>query len=340
MRPATILTAMTASAVLLVALLIPALFGIAVIGGAAAGACVADGVATQPPASDDARSIPSDYLALYRQAGQKYGIPWNVLAAVGKVESDHGRSNLPGVKSGENHAGAGGPMQFLASTWARYGVDGNNDGVKNRYDPADAIHGAANYLKASGAPEQMRKALYAYNHAWWYVDKVMAQAARYAAGEFTTDPAAGTIQCAMVGPDGFIAPPAGKDSSGKWPPEAPGPDGLTPRTRRMRDFIKESFNVRFAVGCLRPGDPLDHGKGKACDFMLSSGGVMPTPTEVQRGYAIANWAAANADMLGIKYVIYRQRIWNRAYDDQGWRPMEDRGSLTQNHFDHVHISMY
>ena len=102
--------------------------------------------------SADARDIPTNYLALYHRAESEYGVPWNVLAGIGKIEADHGRSNEPGVHSGTNFAGAGGPMQFLAGTWASYGVDGNDDGRKDLYDPEDAIPGAAKYLRASGAP--------------------------------------------------------------------------------------------------------------------------------------------------------------------------------------------
>lgn len=130
------------------------------------------------------RDIPPPYLRWYMDAAQTCpGLSWAVLAAIGKVETDHGRSTLPGVRSGENYAGAGGPMQFLASTWAAYGVDGNRDGRKDRHDPADAIHGAAKYLCANGAGKggkQLERAIWHYNHADWYVRKVLAQAARYA----------------------------------------------------------------------------------------------------------------------------------------------------------------
>src|SRR5437879_990679 len=109
--------------------------------GANGGADCTDtsGAAAQPRQSGDANSIPSNYLQLYKKAGQQYGVPWNLLAGIGKVETDHGQSNLPGVHSGTNSAGAGGPMQFIAGTWVTFGVDGNGDGKKDRYDPADAI---------------------------------------------------------------------------------------------------------------------------------------------------------------------------------------------------------
>ncbi|TDC77435.1 bifunctional lytic transglycosylase/C40 family peptidase, partial [Actinomadura sp. 7K507] len=130
------------------------------------------------------RDIPPAYLRWYLDAAQTCpGLPWNVLAAIGKIESDHGRSTMPGVAYGENHAGAGGPMQFLAPTWAAYGADGDHDGHKDRYNPADAIHGAANYLCANNAGKggkHLRRAIWHYNHADSYVRKVLDQAARYA----------------------------------------------------------------------------------------------------------------------------------------------------------------
>ncbi|WP_242909657.1 C40 family peptidase [Actinomadura terrae] len=148
------------------------------IGAATGSAPTSNGCEPQangPPVA----GIPADYLALYRQAASNYGIPWEILAAIGSIESDHGRSKAPGVQSGENHVGAGGPMQFLASTWASFGVDGNHDGKKNRYDPADAIPATANYLRHNGAPPKMRTALFAYNHSNAYVDDVLSRARNY-----------------------------------------------------------------------------------------------------------------------------------------------------------------
>ena len=103
-------------------------------------------------------------LRWLKQAGRRFGVAWEVLAAVMYVESKFGR-----VKA-VSTAGAQGPMQFLPSTWARYGLGGD---VR---DPHDAILGAANYLRASGAPGDYRGALYAYNHAAAYVDGVLLYA--------------------------------------------------------------------------------------------------------------------------------------------------------------------
>jgi Transglycosylase SLT domain len=125
--------------------------------------------------------IPPEYLRLYLQAAARYGLDWAILAGIGRVECDHGRDPDPSCtqEGAVNSAGAGGPMQFLAATWAQYGVDAEGDGPPDRWNPADAIYGAANYLRASGAPTHYREAIYTYNHAWWYVAEVERWAAVY-----------------------------------------------------------------------------------------------------------------------------------------------------------------
>lgn len=167
------------------------------------------GAASQPQQSADANDIPSNYLQLYKKAGERFGLPWNLLAGIGKIETDHGQSNAKGVHSGENFAGAGGPMQFLAGTWKSFGVDGNGDGNKDRYDPADAIPGAANYLKHSGAPDRTRTAVFAYNHSVQYVDNVLSWAKRYAAGNFNVVQANGAtcvdLNGAPAAPNAVVA---------------------------------------------------------------------------------------------------------------------------------------
>jgi cell wall-associated NlpC family hydrolase len=134
--------------------------------------------------------IPAAYLLLYQQAGLAFDIPWQVLAGIGKVECDHGRDPDPACwqEGKTNAAGAGGPMQFLAGTWAQYGLDGDNDGNVDRWDAADAIVSAANFLKSNGAPDDIPAAVFAYNHSQTYVQQVLAWAGLYASdyGSSTT----------------------------------------------------------------------------------------------------------------------------------------------------------
>lgn len=120
-----------------------------------------------------------EYFRLYRAAATTCpGLSWTVLAAIGQVETGHGRNtNL-------SSAGAQGPMQFMPGTFAAYGVDGNRDGRVDVFNAADAIFSAANYLCANGAgkgPAGLRNAVFRYNNANWYVNMVLALAGRYAA---------------------------------------------------------------------------------------------------------------------------------------------------------------
>jgi hypothetical protein len=144
--------------------------------------------AGQPrPSRTAVTDIPAGYLRLYRAAGSRYRVPWSVLAAIGKVESDHGRLRLPGVRSGLNRyrdargrlrSCCAGPMQFNLtdgppSTWQRHGRG-------NVYDPADAIAAAARKLVADGARGDLDRALYAYNQSRAYVSRVKRLARAYA----------------------------------------------------------------------------------------------------------------------------------------------------------------
>ena len=103
-------------------------------------------------------------LRHYQEAQRRFRVPWHVLASINFVETAFGKVRSPST------AGAQGPMQFLPSTWRAYGLGGDI------HDPRDAILGAANYLRASGAPGDLRRALYAYNHSELYVDAVLAYA--------------------------------------------------------------------------------------------------------------------------------------------------------------------
>ncbi len=118
----------------------------------------------------DSFRIPPFLIPIYQAAGIEYQVPWQVLAAINEIETDYGR-NLS-VSS----AGAVGWMQFLPSTWKEWGVDANGDGVADPYNPVDAIFTAARYLHAAGASSNLANAIYAYNHAGWYVESVMLRA--------------------------------------------------------------------------------------------------------------------------------------------------------------------
>lgn len=131
------------------------------------------------PSTRAVADIPPDMLILYQQAGEQYNIDWAILAGIYSVETNHGRSTLPGVHSGVNDYGCcAGPGQFNIkngppSTWDTYGQGGNV------YDPKDAVPATARLLVASGAPQDYHRAILAYNNAEWYVTEVMDKAALY-----------------------------------------------------------------------------------------------------------------------------------------------------------------
>ena len=114
--------------------------------------------------------IPPFLLPIYQAAGIQYGIRWEVLAAINEIETDYGRNlNI-------SSAGALGWMQFMPATWDMYGVDANGDGRADPFNPVDAIFAAARYLRAAGADKDLYRAIFAYNHADWYVESVLMRA--------------------------------------------------------------------------------------------------------------------------------------------------------------------
>jgi cell wall-associated NlpC family hydrolase len=180
--------------------------------------------AAQPATSTAGRnSIPANFLRLYQQTGHKYGVPWVMLAGIGKVESNHGRTTLPGVRSGANAFGAAGPMQIgisgaAGNTWggppvhpaglpvAGVATDANSDGSASVYDPADAIAGAAKYLLGHGVLSDPAGAVFAYNHLASYVQAVLSWAGAYAQGGFTVSAVTTAVQAQCTSTTGDQVP--------------------------------------------------------------------------------------------------------------------------------------
>jgi hypothetical protein len=121
----------------------------------------------------DSFEIPPFLLPIYQACGTEYGIPWQVLASINKIETGFG------TNMGPSSAGALGWMQFLPSSWEAFGLDANGDGREDPYNPVDAICAAAHYLKLSGGSEDLYGAIFAYNHADWYVQEVLTYARAY-----------------------------------------------------------------------------------------------------------------------------------------------------------------
>ncbi|HEX4830462.1 MAG TPA: lytic transglycosylase domain-containing protein [Trebonia sp.] len=142
---------------------------------------VPEAVTTQLPiATHVPTGKPANYLELYQESAAQYcpGLSWTVLAAIGEIESNNGQD------VGPSSAGALGPMQFLPSTWAVWGTGGFGDaGAPDIMNPFDAVPSAARMLCSDGAGkggQSLYNAIFAYNHADWYVNEVLTLAAEYA----------------------------------------------------------------------------------------------------------------------------------------------------------------
>jgi murein DD-endopeptidase MepM/ murein hydrolase activator NlpD len=151
---------------------------------------------SRPPARPETRSY-DQLVTLWKQAEAGYGVPWQVLGAINKIESGYGQN------MGPSSAGAVGWMQFMPSTWMRWGMDADGDGLASPWDPEDAVFAAARYLAAAGAHESIERAIFSYNHAQWYVDDVLALAATLGDAPFT------------LGPPQLTAPDPGPDLGAK-----------------------------------------------------------------------------------------------------------------------------
>ncbi|HEY1285067.1 MAG TPA: lytic murein transglycosylase [Solirubrobacterales bacterium] len=214
------------------------------------GAAENGGNATPPPATPIPTAcgpvaVPAFLPPIYQAAAQAYDLgpagP-SILAAINEIESGFGQ-NL-----GPSSAGAEGWMQFMPSTWAMYGVDANADGVKDPNEPHDAIFAAARYLRAAGMPEDPEGAVFAYNHADWYVAEVMARAACFsgigngAVGGLSLIPKRQELVCAPADdsrvqiPDAYMT--AFQDAAGRYELGQPGVWALAAVARVESNFGK------------------------------------------------------------------------------------------------------
>ena len=145
---------------------------------------------TSPPALTQRLDLNALH-ELWQRAGAAYGIPWNVLAAINKIESNFGEN------MGPSSAGAIGWMQFMPSTWLRWGVDADGDGVADPWNASDAIYAAARYLAASGGQTDIASAVFSYNHADWYVQEVLDLARVYGNGTIAQTADLQQVQAAL-----------------------------------------------------------------------------------------------------------------------------------------------
>jgi Transglycosylase SLT domain len=252
------------------------------------------GTTIEAEASSNAqRDIPERYLELYRDVGHRYEVPWQVLAGIGSIETDHGRSKAPGVHSGVNRFGCcAGPMQFNLtdgppSTWDRFGVDGNDDGRTDVYDPEDAIPSAANYLRAllKSADDDLSQALLGYNHSQAYVDDVLARTRAYVT---TTDEGLEDASIAVCADGGIDAPtgpaelrlaerassPRAYRALPNWAMAGRAPELVD--ARLYDDVIWILRGYRLRVTAAREAGHHTHGDGTAVDLIPADGATQAT----------------------------------------------------------------
>ncbi len=309
-----------------------------------------------------AAEIPEPMLGAYLDAAEAWDIDWALLAAIGKLECDHFRSQLAGCwpPGTVNHAGARGPMQFLGSTWRAdadthqldvagpppppgrgYGTDGDGDEIADPWNVYDAVHAAARYLVDLGGHDDPRTAAKHYN-----------------AGPNNSSPTAGegyaTAVIDLIGHyqliGGLHGPGSTADTytpgaaTGCTIPDPTGTGGcVTPRTAHLVHQIRHHLGEQpMWCWARRPNNPTsDHPAGRACDITVGAIGRFPTPAERAAGWRTTDWLIDNADPLGITYIIWDGRIWATR---SGWRPYTGGGIYNPNHptgghHDHIHISV-
>ena len=223
-------------------------------GGVAPEQKIDEELAFPAPASCGPTSVPAFLIPIYQRATKAYGLgpagP-SILAAINEIETGFG------VNQGPSSAGAVGWMQFMPATWAGYGVDANGDGVKDPSNPEDAIFAAARYLKASGMPEDPEGAIFAYNHADWYVADVLARAACFGGitgGALSLLPERQLFRCGPKGdslpvPKGYLD--AFETAAGRYDMGEEGVWALAAIAR-----LESDFGRRMTPGELRTRGPL------------------------------------------------------------------------------------
>jgi hypothetical protein len=230
-----------------------------------------------PAGGGDGFPVPPFLLPIYQAAAAQYGVPWEVLASINEIETGFGEN------TSVSSAGALGWMQFIPSSWRRWAVDGDGDARRDPRNPVDAIFAAARYLHDAGAATDLPRAVFAYNHADWYVDRVVRRAREFAGLDANVVAALsaraldqnGDVYRAPGNPfngDGAIAPSAGQV--------------LLFSTHALTRFVLHSKDVK-----LYPGGRADIVAGRidrrvlAVLAFLARSGLKPTVSCLQTGHS-------------------------------------------------------
>jgi hypothetical protein len=307
--------------------------------------------------------IPQLMLDAYLDAAETWDIDWALLAAIGKLECDHGRLDTEGCNppGTVNHAGARGPMQFLGDTWRNtsdrhhpdvagpppppgggWGSDGNGDGIADPWNPHDAAHAAARFLIHLGARTDPRTAARHYNAGPNHPDPTAGEG--YATRAIELAEQYRTL-AGHGGPTGPTEPDGAVPAGGSCSVADPTGTGgcVTPRTAHLVARLRAAYGP-LPIWCWapRPANPTsDHPRGRACDITYGAIGRFPTATERNAGWTVARWMVTNAEPLGIAYIIWDGLIWAPS---TGWRAYTGAGIYnprhpTGGHYDHIHVSV-
>jgi hypothetical protein len=285
---------------------------------------------TSPP-----QTTPDRIKALYVAAGNRYRVPWQLLAGIGMAETRHGRNNHT------SSAGAQGLMQFMPGTFAAYGVDGDGDGRRDIHSDPDSIYSAANYLVRSGVRTGQAgviRALWAYNRSVSYRNDVLFYAWSYAGKAGAVVEASDPSDCFGLGGDlpGYddTCPPSGSAAE----------HGLRATALHGLRCIKQAFPAITSIGGRRAASSStcsfsDHCTGLAVDFMIPK---WSSRAGNAYGWRVAHWVQAHAKQLRVKYIIWDVRKWNPSVGGS-WRPYRHpygNSNPTLAHKNHVHVSFY
>ncbi len=208
--------------------------------------------------------VPQRLAPIYVAAARRFQLGARgpaILAGINRIETDFGRN------VSTSSSGAIGWMQFLPSTWRTYGVDGNGDGRRDPFDPSDAINAAANYLHASGAPANWNQAIFAYNHALWYVQQVLAYARRYGDLGSGADAvcAAGSESAALDRAVRLTSPRAFRTLPARWMAGGRALEQVDARIYADVAWILRTYHLRVVAA--REAGHHTHGDGTAVDLV-------------------------------------------------------------------------
>jgi len=253
------------------AILIAFVIGIAAAAGGGGGGC--GGSEGEATAGTLKGGVPKKLVPIYQAAAAKYGLGPKgpaLLASINFNETDFGKN------MGPSSAGAEGWMQFMPETWATWGVDANDDGKKDPYDPEDAIFAAARYLRASGAPGNWHDAIFAYNHAEWYVERIMGDFRRfYAAGQEMVPLSARSCGPSVGGSamlhhaERLFHPKAFKPLPPRLWAGGGAPESVDARIYPDAVWLLETYDLR--VTAAREAGHRTHGDGTAMDMVPAEG---------------------------------------------------------------------